>query len=104
MAHFAKIENDVVTQVIVADQEFINSGAVDGEWVATTKDLNAPAGSRAGIGFTYDRDNEVFIAPQPYDSWTLNTTTWNWDAPVPYPEITEENLTYTWDEDQQAWV
>ena len=54
-------------------------------------------GNYAGIGFTYDSDNDVFIAPQPFESWTLNTTTWLWESPIAYPENSEVLL--FWDED-----
>ena len=49
----------------------------------------------AGIGFTYDVDNDAFIPPQPYDSWTMNNTTYLWEAPIPYPT---DGLSYEWDE------
>ena len=117
MAHYAKVENGIVTQVIVAEQEFINSGYVGEptDWVQTSyntrggihygQDGNpdggvALRGNYAGIGFTYDSANDVFYAPQPYPSWTLNNTTWSWEAPVAYP--TDGKL-YTWDEAIQNW-
>jgi hypothetical protein len=54
----------------------------------------------AGIGYTYDADNDVFYAPQPFPSWTLDTN-WQWQPPVPYPD---DGNTYTWDEDTLTWV
>ena len=50
----------------------------------------------AGIGYTYDADNDVFYAPRPYASWTLNTSTWLWDAPLALPD---DGQSYYWDED-----
>ena len=109
MAHFAKIENNLVTSVIVAEQEFVNT--LDGTWVQTSfntrgnvhygQDGNADGGvalrgNYAGIGYTYDADNDVFYATQPYTSWTLNTDTWLWVAPVTYPD---DDKMYYWDED-----
>ena len=108
MAHFAKIENNLVTNVIVAEQEFIDTQ--DGTWVQTSFNTRgnvhygqnrepdggvALRGNYAGIGHTYDATNDVFYAPRPYASWTL-ADTWLWVAPVTYPD---DDKMYTWDED-----
>jgi hypothetical protein len=58
-------------------------------------------GNYAGIGYTYDSVNDVFYAPKPYASWTLNQSTWLWEAPVPMP--TDDQL-YKWDEASLNWV
>ena len=55
----------------------------------------------AGIGYIYDRTNDVFYAPQPFASWVLNKTTWSWEAPVAMPT---DGKQYTWDEATKAWV
>ena len=110
MSHFAKALDGTVVQVIVADTEFFDT-FVDtsaGEWIQTSYNTygnqhpnNIPLrGNFAGIGYTYDRDNDVFYAPQPYPSWTLNETTWLWEAPVAYPD---DGKTYKWNEDSLAW-
>ena len=107
MSHFAKIENGIVTQVIVAEQDFINK--IGGEWVQTsyrTYGGQHPEGTPlrmnyAGIGFTYDSERDAFIPPKPFDSWLLNESTCLWEAPVPYPE--GEKI-YTWDEETISWV
>ena len=57
-------------------------------------------GNCAGIGYTYDQANDVFYAPQPYASWTLDQTTWLWSAPVPYPA---DDQRYVWDEATVGW-
>ena len=118
MSHFAKIQNGVVTEVIVAEQDFINSGLVGpaSEWVQTSYNTRggvhygedgqpdggtALRGNYAGIGYTYDSAHDVFYAPQPYPSWTLNNTTWLWESPVPYPT---DDKTYQWNEEQRNWV
>lgn len=118
MSHFAKIQNGIVTEVIVAEQDFINSGLVGpaSEWVKTSYNTRggvhygedgqpdggvALRGNYAGIGYTYDSANDVFYAPQPYPSWTLNNTTWLWESPVPYPT---DDKTYQWNEEQRNWV
>ena len=103
MAHFAKIDkNNVVTEVIVAEQDFINSGQVGDSflWIQTSYNNNFRK-HYARVGYTYDKTRDAFYAPQPYPSWTLNETTWTWDAPVPMP--TDDKM-YTWDETTLAWV
>ena len=57
--------------------------------------------NHAGVGFTYDEDRDAFIAPKPYNSWTLNEDTCQWDSPVPYPT---DDKRYTWDETTTNWV
>ena len=112
MSHFAKIENGVVTQVIVAEHNFINSGAVGDSslWKQTSYNTQggkhllggAPLrGNYAGLGYIYDKDKDVFYAPQPYASWTLNETTWTWEAPSAMPD---DGKRYTWDEATTSWV
>ena len=58
-------------------------------------------GNYAGIGYTYDHAEDVFYAPQPFASWSLNETAWLWDAPVPYPT---DGMLYIWDEPTVSWV
>lgn len=107
MTHFAKIENDIVTQVIVAEQDFIDSQP--GEWIQTsynTRGGQHPEGrplrkNYAGIGYSYDREKDVFIPPKPFPSWILNDETCLWDARVPYPEDGERRY---WNEDEQNWT
>jgi len=108
MAHFAKIENNIVTQVIVAEQDFINT--LPGTWLQTS--YNTLAGEHksgdtplrknyAGIGYTYNKTLDAFIPPKTYDSWVLNVNTCQWDAPVPYPTDGKE---YSWDEKTKSWA
>ena len=107
MAHFAKVENGIVTQVIVAEQEDVAS--LDGTWIQTSYNTfgnqhklgGTPLrGNYAGVGYTYDSINDVFIPPKPYTSWVLNQTTWLWDAPTPMPQ---DGKAYTWDEETLSW-
>ena len=103
MSHFAEINSDgVVQRVIVAEQDFINSGLVGDSfnWVQTSYNGNFRK-NYAGIGYTYDKTRDAFIPPQPYPSWTLNEETCQWDSPVSYPE---DDKNYSWDEDTTAWV
>jgi len=108
MSHFAKIENNLVTNVIVAEQEFIDTQ--DGTWVQTSYNTKgnvhygqdgqpddgvALRGNYAGIGYTYDADNDVFYAPKPYASWTLDTDVWQWVSPLTYPD---DAKVYIWNE------
>ena len=111
MSHFAKVENNLVTQVIVAEPDFIATGALGdpAAWIQTSYNTQGNShpegrplrGNYAGIGYTYDSVNDVFYAPQPYPSWTIGPTDWIWQPPVPYPT---DGGTYTWDEATQSWV
>jgi hypothetical protein len=111
MAHFAKVNNGIVEQVIVAEPEFFDTfvDSTPGEWIQTsynTRGGQHPEGrplrkNYSGVGFTYDRTRDAFIPPQPFASWVLNEDTCLWDSPVPYP--TDGNR-YTWDEDTTSWI
>lgn len=110
MAHFAKVLNGIVTQVIVAEPEFFDNFVDNspGEWIQTsynTRGGQHPEGrplrkNFAGIGYAYDRDRDAFIPPQPYSSWTLNDDTCLWESPVPYPT---DGKDYRWNEETQSW-
>jgi hypothetical protein len=110
MAHFAHITNGIVDQVIVAEQDFIDSGAVGAasEWVQTsynTKGGQHPEGrplrkNYAGVGYTYDAARDAFIPPQPYASWVLDDATCLWNAPVAMPT---DGKQYSWDEATTSW-
>ena len=119
MGHFAKVENGTVTQVIVAEQDFIDTGAVGdpSTWVQTS--YNTQGGTHrnggtplrknyAGIGYVYDAQRDAFYAPQPYASWTLDEGTCYWKAPVDQPAATPpttetEGTYYEWDESVVNW-
>jgi hypothetical protein len=111
MSHFAKVENGIVTQVIVAEQSFINTGLVGDpkSWIQTSYNTHGgqhPEGrplrkNYAGIGYSYDAVRDAFIPPKPFNSWVLNEETCLWNAPVPMPE---DGKIYTWDEEQTTWV
>ena len=101
MSHFVKIDsNNVVTEGIVAEQDFINSGAVGDSflWVQTSYNNNFRK-QYAGIGFTYDKANDVFIAPKPYASWALDAS-FDWQPPTAMP-VDDKN--YTWNESTTTW-
>jgi len=111
MSHFAKVCDGKVIQVIVAEKEFFDTfvDSSPGTWIQTSYNTygnqhpeNRPLrGNYAGIGYTYDSTNDVFYAPQPYPSWTLNNTTWLWESPIPYPK---DDKVYKWDETITNWV
>lgn len=119
MSHFAHIKDGFVDQVIVAEQDFIDSGAVGpaNEWVQTSYNTrgnvhygedNKPdggiplRGNYAGVGYIYDAQNDVFYPPKPpYDSWKLSDQTWLWEPPIPYPE---DGNVYDWDEVTLSWI
>jgi len=111
MSHFAKVLNGKVIQVMVAEPEFFNTfiDTSSGTWIQTSYNTygnqhnngGTPLrGNFAGIGFTYDHSNDVFYSSQPYPSWTLNQSTWLWEAPTPYPT---DNKHYVWDEATTSW-
>lgn len=126
MAHWAEVdENNVVIRVVVTDNDSPNEGydwlveTLGGTWLKTSYNTRggvymtpnssplvadadqskAFRGNYAGEGYTYDADRDAFIPPQPFPSWTLNESTFDWDAPSEQPA---DN--YIWDEDSLAWV
>ena len=101
MSHFAEINSDgVVQRVIVAEQDFINSGAVGDSflWVQTSYNNNFRK-QFAGIGYTYDKAKDKFIAPKPFPSWSLDSND-DWQAPSAMPD---DGKLYDWDEDSTSW-
>ena len=103
MSHFAKIDNNnIVTEVLVTEQDFINSGAVGDSflWVQTSYNNNFRK-NYAGIGDTYDKTRDAFIPPKPYASWTLVEDTCQWTAPTTVPD---DGKMYTWNEDTTNWT
>ena len=112
MAHFAKVKNGIVEQVIVAEPEFFDTfvDSSPGQWIQTS--YNTLGGvhtlggtplrkNYAGIGFTYDATRDAFIPPKPFPSWVLNEDTCLWDAPVAYPD---DGQAYAWDESNGVWA
>jgi hypothetical protein len=111
MAHFAKVIDGIVTEVLVIEQAVIDTGAFGDPslWVQTSYNTHGgvhPEGrplrkNYAGVGYTYDTVRDAFYAPQPFPSWTLNEDTCLWAAPVPYPT---GGGTYRWDEGTLSWI
>ena len=114
MSHFAKVENGTVTQVIVIEQDVVNTGLFGdpASWVQTS--YNTYGGEHrnggtplrknyAGIGYTYDSVRDAFYSPQPFPSWLLDEDTCIWAAPVAMPEPVEGTF-YTWDEETVNWI
>ena len=118
MAHFAKVVDGIVTQVIVADQEFMDSyvDSSPGEWIQTSyntrfgkhyapnsniEDGGTPLRKNfAWVGGTYDKTRDAFIPPKPFPSWTLNEETCIYEPPYPMPD---DSKYYDWDEDMKYW-
>jgi len=108
MAHYAKVEDGVVTQVIVADSKEWCEANLGGTWVQTSYNTQGNVNSReggvalhknyAGIGYTFDGTG--FAAPQPYASWTKNLNTYLWEAPTPMPS---DGKKYIWNEESLQW-
>jgi hypothetical protein len=111
MSHFAKVIDGIVTEVLVIEQDVIDTGLFGDPalWVQTSYNTYGgqhPEGrplrkNYAGIGFSYDAERDAFIPPQPFVSWTLNEGTCLWDAPTPLPD---DDKRYRWDEATLAWV
>jgi hypothetical protein len=108
MAHFAQVENNIVTQVIVADTKEWCEANLGGTWVQTSYNTignvhtlgGTPLNKNyAGIGYTWD--GVGFSAPRPFESWTLNKDTYIWEAPVAMPT---DGKMYKWDEATTSWV
>ena len=102
MAHYAKVSDGLVTQVIVAEAEFFDTFVDDtpGEWIQTSY-TGSIRKNFAGVGDTYDETRDAFISPKPYASWTLVEDTCQWTAPVIYPD---DGRIYNWNEDTTNWV
>ena len=111
MSHFAKVVNGKVTEVIVAEADFFDTfvDTTPGKWIQTS--YNTFGGQHklggtplrknyAGIGYEYDETNDVFIAPKPYSKWTLNETTWLWEAPEAMPD---DGKQYIWNDNKGEW-
>jgi hypothetical protein len=110
LSHYAKIENGIVVQVIVAEEDFIATGALGdpANWIQTS--YNTHGGKHpedrplrknyAGVGYAYDEQRDAFIPPQPFASWLLNEDTCLWDAPVAMPT---DDKKYAWDEESVSW-
>lgn len=121
MAHYAKVLNGIVTQVIVADAEFFETFVDNspGEWIKTSYNTrggihyNPETGepsedqskalrkNYAGIGYTYSAEQDAFIPQKPYDSWILNQESFLWEPPVEYPT---DGKYYKWNELTTSWI
>ena len=121
MAHFALVEDGIVMNVIVAEQEVIDSG-IFGEpsnWIQTsyntfggvhydnkTKEPDGGIALRknyAIVGGIYDKERDAFYTQKPYPSWVLNEETCHWESPIPYPTTTIPGQLYRWDEHNLEW-
>jgi len=125
MAHFAQIgyENKVLHVSVVRNEDILDENGNESEeigiqflksvhghltnWLQTSYNGNFRY-RYAGIGMVYNNQYDVFLFPQPYPSWTLNTETYEWDSPIPKPELTEEQKEagsyYEWNEEELEWV
>jgi len=113
MAHFVQIDNGIVVNAIVVNNNELMVDGVESEqkgiefcqtlfggtWLQTSFNNNIRK-QYAGIGFTYDETADVFIAPQPFASWSLDAN-YDWQAPIAYPA---DGKQYSWDETNQVWV
>ena len=114
MSHFAQIdENNVVTQVLVIEQDVIDTGLFGDPSSFIQTSYNTIGGvhtlggtplrkNYAGIGYTYDATRDAFIPPKPFASWVLNEDSCQWESPTPMP--VEEGKIFVWNEDTTSWV
>lgn len=118
MGHLAKVEDGIVTQVIVCDDKSWAEKNLGGNWVQTSYNTaggihydpitKSPSQDQskslrknfAGIGYSYNQELDAFIPPKPYPSWILNEQTGTWYAPVERPN---NDYFYVWNEDEQQW-
>ena len=124
MSHFAEVVNGKVVRVIVAEQDFIDSGAVGDKsnWIQTSYNTRqgvhyataangayvpdggtALRGNYAGIGYEYNTKHDVFVAAKPEncESWTINTSNWTYESPLgemPNDANVALGQYYEWDE------
>ena len=119
MSHFAQInEDNIVIEVIVAEQDFIDSGVVGdpSKWIQTSYNTHngihydkdgtpddgiAIRGNYATLGCVYDPVLDIFYPPQSFSSWVFNIETLTWDSPIPYPI---DGNAYYWDETIKNWI
>ncbi len=107
MAHFAKVENGIVTNVLVVPdeqehrgEEYLNELGIDGTWIQTSYNNNIRK-QFAGIGYEYLEDEDAFRSPSPFASWVWNAEAWAWEAPAPKPD---DGKRYKWDEETTSWI
>ena len=115
MAHFAELDNSntVLRVLVIADTDCVDENGVEvesigsqycnslfgGKWIQTSYNNNIRK-QYASIGFRYNENLDIFIAPQPFPSWFLNNN-YDWQAPVEYPS---DGKDYTWNEGGKEWV
>ena len=113
MSHFARVQNGIVTSVIVIEKEVLDLGhwGDPAEYYQTSYNTQGGKhllggtplrGNYAGVGFIYDSANDVFYPPAPFPSWVLNNVTWTWEPPTPMPVV--EGKMFVWDEPTTSWV
>ena len=94
MAHYAKVVDGIVDQIIVAEADFFDTfvDSSPGTWIETSDQIRK---NYAGMGYSYDVSRDAFLSPQPFPSWTLDEGTCQWIPPIPYPD---DGRKYQWDE------
>jgi hypothetical protein len=111
MSHFARVQDGTVTEVIVIEQDMIDTGlwGPPQEWIQTSYNTRAGINTCgrtplrknfAGVGYTYDTVLDAFIPPKPFDSWVLDEDMCQWKAPIDYPN---DGNAYVWDDEVQQW-
>jgi len=111
MSHFAKVIDGIVTEVLVIEQDVIDTRLFGDPSLFIQTSYNTFGGQHpegrplrknyAGVGYIYDAERDAFIEPQPFPSWLLDEETCLWNAPTPHPD---DDKQYTWDEETTSWV
>lgn len=111
MGHFAKIVGDKVINVIVAEPEFFENfiDSSPGMWLQCSFNTHGNShpndkplrGNFPGIGYTYDREKDVFYSQKPFKGWILNQTTFLWEPPLMMPN---DGKKYFWSEEKETWL
>ena len=108
MSHFAKIENNKVTEVIVAEEDYIKNKK--GQWLECSYNTSGGVHRFGGnplrmnfpsTGFNYDQESDAFYSKSPHKGWILNKKTYIWESPTPKPE--HEKFEYVWSDDSESW-
>jgi hypothetical protein len=112
MSHFAKVENGIVTNVIVIEEDVLQLGhwGDPASWIRTS--YNTSGGKHllggtplrknyAGLGYSYDSVRDAFVPPKPFASWVLDEETCLWNAPTAMPT---DGKIYNWDEATTSWI
>jgi hypothetical protein len=102
-SNFAKVEGDIVSNVIVADANFVTTLKDKSSWIACSND-QSDKGLFAYVGGKYDSTTKEFFPPQQFKSWTFDRNSWEWIPPIPYLSGLPVGTIAIWDETKINWA